>query len=118
MDSFDVFGDIDNTDIMPIIALGAVQEAQSKVPRSTGLLGAAYLEELLNRGNEKRIYSVPRMNRIKNLKYLSISIKTKATLLTEKHLVRPFLLDIGPFVLVFGPNDVLRMRALICLSYC
>jgi hypothetical protein len=42
MDSFDVFGDIDITDIVPIIALGAVQEAQSKVPRSTGLPGAAY----------------------------------------------------------------------------
>ena len=63
MDSFDLFGDIDITDIVPLIALGAVQEAQSKVPRSTGLPGAAYLEELLNCGNEKRIYSVLRMNR-------------------------------------------------------
>jgi hypothetical protein len=63
MDSFDVFGDIDITDIVPIIALGAVQEAQSKVPRSTGLPGVAYLEELLNCGNDKRIYSVLRMKR-------------------------------------------------------
>ena len=44
IDSFDVFRDIDITDIVPIIALGAVQEAQSKVSRSTGLPGAAYLK--------------------------------------------------------------------------
>jgi hypothetical protein len=39
-----VFGDIDITDIVPIIVLGAVQKAQSKVPRNTGLPGAAYLK--------------------------------------------------------------------------
>jgi hypothetical protein len=42
INSFDVFRDIDINDIVPIIALGAVQEAQSKVLRSTGLPGAAY----------------------------------------------------------------------------
>jgi hypothetical protein len=63
MDAFDLFGDIDITDIVPIIILGAVQEAVSKVPRSTGLPGADYLDELLNCGNEKRIYSVLRMKK-------------------------------------------------------
>jgi hypothetical protein len=58
-----VFEDIDITDIVPIIALGAVQEAQSKVLRSTGLPGIAYLKELLNCRNDKRIYSVLRMKR-------------------------------------------------------
>jgi hypothetical protein len=63
MDSFDVFKDIDITDIVSIIALGAVQEAQSKVLRSTGLPKVAYLKELLNCGNNKRIYSVLRIKR-------------------------------------------------------
>jgi hypothetical protein len=58
-----VFGDIDITDIVPIIAFGAMQEAQSKVSRSTRLPGAAYLEKLLNCGNDKRIYSVLQMKK-------------------------------------------------------
>jgi hypothetical protein len=61
MDAFDLFGDIDITDIVLIIILGAVQEAVSKVSRSTGPPGADYLDELLDCENEKRIYSVLRM---------------------------------------------------------
>lgn len=63
MDTSDLFEDIDFTDIAPIIALGAVQEAASKAPRSTGLPGSEYLRELLNCKNEKRIYSVLRMKK-------------------------------------------------------
>ena len=61
--NFDLFSDIDITEIVPLIILGAVQKAQLKVPRSTGLSGALYLEELLNCENEKRIYSVLRINK-------------------------------------------------------
>ena len=43
MDTFDLFKSIDITDIVPIIALRAMQEAELKVPRSTGLSGADYL---------------------------------------------------------------------------
>jgi hypothetical protein len=57
MDAFDLFGDIDITDIILIIILGAVQEAVSKVSRSTRPPGADYLDELLDCENEKRIYS-------------------------------------------------------------
>jgi hypothetical protein len=39
-----MFGDIDITDIAPIIALRAVQEAQSKVQQSTRLPRAVYLK--------------------------------------------------------------------------
>lgn len=63
MDASDLFEDIDLTDILPIIALGAVQEAVFKVPRSTGLPGSDYLRELLNCGNQRRIYSVLRMQK-------------------------------------------------------
>jgi hypothetical protein len=52
MNTFNLFEDIDITDIVPIIALGAVQEAASKVPRSTGLSGSDYLRELLNCGTK------------------------------------------------------------------
>jgi hypothetical protein len=54
MNTFNLFEDIDTTDIVPIIALGAVQEAASKVPRSTGLSGSDYLRELLNCGTMKK----------------------------------------------------------------
>jgi hypothetical protein len=63
MDTFDLFESIDITDIVPIIALGAMQEAASKVPRSTGLSRADYLRELLNYRNEKRIYLVLQMKK-------------------------------------------------------
>ena len=67
MDSWDLFEDIDITNIAPLIALGAVQEARrSNAPRGAGSAlssGADYLRELLNCGNDKRIYSVLRMKK-------------------------------------------------------
>jgi hypothetical protein len=43
---------------VPIIALGAVQEAASKVPRSTRLSGSDYLRELLNCGTKKHLFGL------------------------------------------------------------
>lgn len=62
--TMDTFEDIDILDIVPIIVLGAVDTAKAtEIPRSTGLPGGDYLRELLNCGNEKRIYEVLRMKR-------------------------------------------------------
>jgi hypothetical protein len=55
----DTFEDIDILDIVPIIVLRAVDTAKAtEIPRSTGLHSRDYLRELLNCGNEKRIYEV------------------------------------------------------------
>jgi hypothetical protein len=55
---------LDPFEIFPLIILGVVQVAQNpKTPFSTGLPGSAYLQELLNCGNDKRIYSILRMKR-------------------------------------------------------
>jgi hypothetical protein len=68
MDSEDLFGDIDILEIVPLIALGVVQEARNATNTpirsgSANLSGADYLRELLNCGNEKRIYGVLRMKK-------------------------------------------------------
>jgi hypothetical protein len=68
MDSVD-FDDFDDLllDIIPVIAIGVVQEEQERgkkrVPRSTGQRGGDYLRELLNCGSDKRIYGVLRMQK-------------------------------------------------------
>jgi hypothetical protein len=58
MDSFD----FDMSDIIPIIAIRAVEEelerGKSRLPRSTGVKGRDYMRELLNCSNDKRIYEV------------------------------------------------------------
>jgi hypothetical protein len=58
----DTFRDIDLSDVVPLILLGAIENTgntqPAKTPRSTGLPGAEYLRELLNCGSHKRIYSV------------------------------------------------------------
>ena len=60
MDAFD----IDLSEIIPMVILGAVENAKEpKIPRNTGLPGGHYLRELLKCGNDKRIYSVLRMQK-------------------------------------------------------
>jgi hypothetical protein len=63
MDSFD----FDVSDIIPIIAFGAVEEelerGKSRLLRSTGVKGGDYMRELLNCGNDQRIYEVLRMQK-------------------------------------------------------
>jgi len=62
--TMDSFEDIDFSEIISIIALGAVDEAKrSKKSKTTGLPGAEYLRELLECENEKRIYEVLRMQK-------------------------------------------------------
>jgi hypothetical protein len=65
MDSVD-FDDL-LLDIIPIVVLGAVEEEQERgkkrIPRSTGQKGGDYMRELLNCGNERRIYEVLRMQK-------------------------------------------------------
>jgi hypothetical protein len=68
MDDRDLFGGIDMSNIIPIIALGAVQEVRNSSNTPIGskdgiLSGADYLRELLNSGNESRIYRVLRMKK-------------------------------------------------------
>jgi hypothetical protein len=70
MDNGDLFEEFDITQLVPLIVLGAAQEAQesqrSNIPRRTEpgrTFGADYLRELLTCGNEKRIYSVLRMKK-------------------------------------------------------
>lgn len=59
----DAFGNIDLEELIPIIIIGAVEEAQaSRTPRNTGQPGGVYLQELLE-SSEKRIYSVLRMKK-------------------------------------------------------
>jgi len=68
MDSGNLFGDIDMEDLIPIIAMAAVQGApkHSNTPTRSGdgvLSGSDYLDELLKCNNEKRIYGVLRMRK-------------------------------------------------------
>ena len=63
IDNFDLFSDIDITEIVSLIILEVVQKAQLKVPRSTRLSGTLYLKKLLNYKNEKRIYLILRINK-------------------------------------------------------
>jgi hypothetical protein len=68
MDDRDLFGGIDISNIIPIIALGAVQEARNSsntpIGLKDGILSSAdYLQELLNSGNESQIYRVLRMKK-------------------------------------------------------
>jgi hypothetical protein len=79
MDSFD-FDDL-LPDIIPIIAIGAVKQAQEQqqgkgVPRSTGQGGGDYLRELLNCGSDKRIYEVLRMRK-STFEALCINLRKK-----------------------------------------
>ena len=58
----EAFEDIVLSDIVPMIILGAVENAKElKTSRTTGLSGGEYLYELLNCNNDKRIYKVLRM---------------------------------------------------------
>jgi hypothetical protein len=63
----DAFGDIDLSDVVPLILLGAIEHTgdtqPAKTPRSTGLPGAEYLRELLDCGSHKRIYLVLRITK-------------------------------------------------------
>ena len=66
MDAGDLFPSIDIYDIVPLIALGAVQESRNSSNTPLGqkesiLSGSDYLRELLNCDNESRIYRVLRM---------------------------------------------------------
>jgi hypothetical protein len=71
MDAGDLFESIDIHQIIPLIALGAVQGAREAREWSNtsirikdgALSGADYLRELLNCGNTKRIYGVLRMKK-------------------------------------------------------
>ena len=55
--------DIDLSDVIPIIVLGAAEAAKSQnTSRNTGQPGEKYVQELLQ-GTEKRIYDVLRMKR-------------------------------------------------------
>jgi hypothetical protein len=67
MDDWDLFEAIDIEDISALIALGAVDKAQQPKEQSGSsepiLSGADYLRDLLNCGNQKRIYSVLRMQK-------------------------------------------------------
>jgi hypothetical protein len=59
----DAFEDIDLSNIIPIIALGAAAEAKpERTPRNTGQKGGVYLQELLS-STPKRIYEVLRMKK-------------------------------------------------------
>ena len=86
MDTFNLFEDIDITDIVPLIALRAVQEAVSKVPRNTGLSSSDYLRELLNCGNEKRIYSVLRIRK-DTFNQLCLWLCRNASLKDSRHIL-------------------------------
>ena len=60
MDTFN----INLSDIAPLIILGAVQTApDAKLRMNTGLPGGDYLQELLDSGNNKRIYCILQINK-------------------------------------------------------
>ena len=86
MDCFDLFEDIDFTEIVPLIALGAVQEATQRVPRNTRLSGGDYLRELLSCENEKRIYSVLRMRK-DTFNQLCLWLRDHTSLRDTRHLL-------------------------------
>ena len=88
MDYSELIGDIEISDIIPIIALGAVQESALRVPRSTGLSGGDYLRELLSCGNNKRIYSVLRMQK-ETFNQLVIWLRTYGNLKDGRALLVP-----------------------------
>ena len=67
MDDWDLFEAIDIKDISGIITLGTVAKTQgskNELASSEPILsGADYLQDLLDCGNHKRIYSVLRMQK-------------------------------------------------------
>jgi hypothetical protein len=84
MDSFE---GVDFSDIISIVALGVVEEAKrSKTPKTTGLPGAEYLRELLQSGNEKRIYEVIRMQK-ETFDQLCLRLRRNAGLKDSRHIL-------------------------------
>jgi len=67
MDYGDIFEGVKIDDIVSLISLGVVEEAQSARDDEDDIdstsSGADYIRQLLSSGNEKRIYSVLRMKR-------------------------------------------------------
>jgi len=66
MDALDLLPDIELIDLIPLIAIAAVESApeRSNTPITSGdgiLSGSDYLSELLSCGDEKRIYTALRM---------------------------------------------------------
>ena len=64
----DLFGGIDLLDIIPLVVVTAVEKApqysNKKTVSRTGVLsGSDFVHELLNSGDEKRIYQVLRMKK-------------------------------------------------------
>jgi hypothetical protein len=88
----DRIAELELHDIIPLIALAALEEAQTarevqmaKAPRSTSLSGEAYIFELLRCGNEKRIYSVLRM-KSNTFKTLCDWLETNTPLRSSRHI--------------------------------
>ena len=68
MDNGDLFSNIDILNIIPLITLRAIQEARNSsntpIGSQEGILSSAdYVRELLNCGNESRIYKVLQMKK-------------------------------------------------------
>jgi len=68
MDNANLFAGIDLIELIPLVVIGAVESApkQSNVPVASALgalSGSDFLRELLNCGNDKRIYRVLRMKK-------------------------------------------------------
>jgi hypothetical protein len=82
----DLFDDIDLSEIVPLIVMGAVAEAKSlKTARNTGQPGGDYLFELLECGNDKRIYSVLRMKK-ETFERLCLWLRMNTTLKDSRHI--------------------------------
>jgi hypothetical protein len=88
----DRIAELELHDIIPLIALAALEEAQTarevqiaKAPRSTSLSEEAYIFELLRCGNEKRIYSVLRM-KSNTFKTLCDWLETNTPLRSSRHI--------------------------------
>jgi hypothetical protein len=77
----------DPFDIFPIIILGAIESAQNtKTPFSTGLPSSTYLRELLDCGNDKRIYSILRIKK-KTFESLCLWLRRNTALQSSRNVL-------------------------------
>jgi hypothetical protein len=83
----DCIKDIDLLEIIPLLVLSAAQNAiPSRIPRNTGLPGGEYLEELLECGNDKRIYLVLRIKK-ETFKSLCLWLRENAGLTDSRYIM-------------------------------
>jgi hypothetical protein len=107
MDNWDLFDKIDIEDMSMLIALGITDHKQGlKQPRgesATLFTGGDYLRDLLNCGNDKRIYSVLRMKK-DTFKALCLFIRKGGHLKDSREVLIEQQVFIFLWIIIYGAS--------------